>query len=147
MSLLLIQERTASLSLQRCFELTVIVSCLETNCISLHPSTAACTSSFGVLISLSGATLSLAMTNSVEMVLADGDLMYMTAAYASCEHHRSNVTGLLEMARSEKQNIVALIFLAHLDIAISKFLLTSVSHLTEDHPMQVLLSKYPARLF
>ena len=58
LSLLLIQARTASLSLHT-LEVTGIVSCLETNCISLHPSTAACNSSFGILICFSGATLAL----------------------------------------------------------------------------------------
>ena len=71
LSLLLIQARTASLSLQKCLEVTGIVSCLETNCISLHPSTAACNSGFGILICFSGATLARAMTNPVEMKLAD----------------------------------------------------------------------------
>ena len=71
LSLLLIQARTASLSLQNYLEVTGIVICLETNYISLHPSTAACNSSFGTLICFSGATLALAITNPVEMVLAD----------------------------------------------------------------------------
>ena len=71
LSLLLIQARTASLSLQKCLEVTGIVSCLETNCISLHPRTVACNSSFGVLICFSGATLALAITNPVKMALAD----------------------------------------------------------------------------
>ena len=62
-------------------------------------------------------------------------------------HHSSNVTGLTEMARSEKQNIVALLFLAHLDFPLSNFFLNSVFHLTGDHPMQVLLSKFPVRFF
>ena len=70
-SLLLIQARTASRSLQKCLEVSGIVSCLETNCISLHPSTAACNSSFGILIGFSGATLALAITNPVEMALTD----------------------------------------------------------------------------
>ena len=70
-TLLLIQARTASLSLQNIHEVTGIVSCLETNCISLHPSTAACNSSLGILICFSGATLALAITNPVEMALAD----------------------------------------------------------------------------
>ena len=71
LSLLLIQARTALLSLQKCLEVTGIVSCWETNCISLHPSTAACNSSFGILICFSGATLALAITNPIEMALTD----------------------------------------------------------------------------
>ena len=62
---------TASLSLQKCLEVTGIVSCLQTNCINLHPSTATCNSGFGILICFSGVTLALATTKSVEMVLAD----------------------------------------------------------------------------
>ena len=78
LSLLLILAKTALLSLQKYSERTGMVSCLETNCISLHPRTAAFESRFGMLICFSGATLALAITNPV-VVLADRDMMYMTA--------------------------------------------------------------------